>query len=502
MIFATTSGKLDAGQSAEVDGLKAALAKPNAKLLLHLHGGLVNDEAGRALAARLSGGPLNGFTLTPDWTQAYVVWRTGAFETLRNNWTELAENDRLYKVVLKKLMWFVAGRLGVPDAIGRSAATAANLSEREIALALSGQGPDKRAPLARLDEVTELSMPGGRGPTIPVEDDGELARQFQDFLVTDEEFNSAVGDIDAVVNERAAGRGPLPQGNRNRGLASYSRLSTHVKEPIEALKPTGEGARVGPVGVAAFLLKHAGLIAFRCFKRFRTHRDHGFHATLVEEVAREMYGDLLGATVWGTMVKDAGDHFAAGGFGLTLIDAIPNNSSVHIVVTAHSAGSIWAAQLLKAIKATNKAISLDLILLAPAARTDLFAEALEASGDRVRQCRMFTMSDELERRDAVLGHDKGYIYPSSLLYLVSGLFENSHADAFVDAPLVGMRRFVGADWLDDPVQTAANQRIAAFFQQPGHDIVYSPTPGLTTADSHGGFDSEPLTLSSVSKFLV
>lgn len=502
MIFATRNGKLDAGQDSVVADLATDLAKPGAKLLLHLHGGLVDDAAGRALAARLAGGPPNGFTLKPDWTQAYVVWRTGAFETLATNWTELAQNDRLYKVVLSKLMWFVAGRLGVPGPAGRSAATAAKLSEAEIALALSGQGPDKRAPLARLDQAMELTVPGGRGPTLPQEDDGALARQFQDFLVLDRDFNNAVGDIDAVVNERATGRGPVPAGDRERGLASYKRLSSNVTAPIEDLKPTGEGARVGPVGVAAFLLKHAGLIAFRCFKRFRTHRDHGFHATLVEEVAREMYGDLLGATIWGMMVKDAGDHFVPGGFGLTLLDTIPDDNPVHIVVTAHSAGAIWAAQLLKAIAARNKAVTLDLSLLAPAARTDLFAEALEAAGGRVTRCRMFTMNDDLERADAVLGHDRGYIYPSSLLYLVSGMFENRNADAFVDAPLVGMQRFVGADWLGDAIESAANQRIAAFFQQPGHDIVYSPTPGVTTADSHGGFDSEPLTLASASRFLV
>jgi hypothetical protein len=275
-----------------------------------------------------------------------------------------------------------------------------------------------------------------------------------------------------------------------------------VKTPIEALKPTGEPGRAGPVGVAAFLLKHAGLIAFRCFKRFRTHRDHGIHATVVEEVCRELYGDLVGASIWGMMVTDAGDHFTGGGFGLTLLDALPADNHVRIQVTAHSAGSIWASQMLKAIKAKGMNTTLDLVLLAPAVRTDLFAEALTAAGGQVRKCRMFTMTDELERKDAVLGHDKGYIYPSSLLYLVSGLFENKGADAFPDAPLVGMQRFVGAPWLDDPAQTAAGDQIAAFFTQPGHDIVYSPAPGLTTADSHGGFDSEPLTLASVSKFLI
>ena len=501
MIFATTNGKLDDGQAGLVDALRRSLAQPDAKLLLHLHGGLVDDAAGRAIAARLAGPPPTGWGLSPAWTQAYVVWRTGAFETLKTNWTDLATNDRLYKTVVRKLLWFVAGKLGAPGATGRSAAAQAGLTEQQVALALSGQG-DRRAPFARLDEVAATAAAGSRGSVIVEADDAALALEFQDLLTQDGEFNAAVGDIDAVVNARAPGRAPLPVGDQARGEASYRRLSAGVREPIDALKPTGIGARTGPVGVAAFLLKHAGLIAFRCFKRFRTHRDHGVHATVVEEVARELYGDLLGATIWGMMVKDAGDHFAPGGFGLTLLDAVPEGEPVHVVVTAHSAGSIWASHLLKAIKTKNRAITLDLILLAPAVRTDLFAEALDAAAGHVRLCRMFTMDDELERKDAVLGHDKGFIYPSSLLYLVSGLFEHRAADAFVDAPLVGMQRFAGASWPDDPVESAASQKIVAFFQQPGHDVVYSPAPGLTMADSHGGFDSEPSTLASVGKFLV
>jgi hypothetical protein len=114
---------------------------------------------------------------------------------------------------------------------------------------------------------------------------------------------------------------------------------------------------------------------------------------------------------------------------------------------------------------------------------------------------MFTMSDEYERKDAVIGHDKGYIYPSSLLYLVSGLFEELGAEAFPDAPILGMQRFVGATWLNDAKETAAGQRIAAFFGAPDHGIAYSPAPGVTTADTHSGFCSEPLTLASVREFM-
>lgn len=328
-------------------------------------------------------------------------------------------------------------------------------------------------------------------------EDGELAIEFGNDLALDPEFNTAAAEIDAVVNAQAPGRSAVSGPASTRGLASYQRLDARVRDPIEALMPDRALGRVSPVGVAAFLIKHAAKIAFRCFRRFRSRRDHGFHATLVEEVARELYGDLIGATIWGMMVRDAADHFGDGGLGKTLLEAIPAEGPVHIVVTAHSAGSIWASRMLLAIAQSGRPIEIDLILLAPAVRIDLFAEMLEAAEGRILRCHMFTMSDELERKDAVLGHDKGYIYPSSLLYLVSGLFEEQGAKPFADAPLLGMRRFVGAPWLDDPVQIAAAQRVAAFFQQPDHAIVYSQMPGVTLADTHSGFASEQVTLRSV-----
>jgi hypothetical protein len=500
MIFATTNGKLDSGQDQIVAQLKAELSKPGAKMLLHLHGGLVNDRAGRDTAARLAASAPDGWGLAADWSQVYVVWRTGVFETISTNWLDLAHDDRLYKVVLEKLMWFVAGKLGVPGQGGRSAAAAVGLTEAEIRSGLRGER-DRRAPFANVDQRAELSISGGRGPVLSTQDDGDLALEFQDILSQDAEFNAAAGDIDAVVNAKTPGRAALSDGDKVRGERSYDRLDRKVREPIEKLRPTGEGGRVGPVGVAAFLLKHAGRIAFRCFKRFRTRRDHGFHATLVEEVAREMYGDLLGAKIWGMMVKDAADHFETGGFGLELLKALPDDNPIHLVVTAHSAGSIWVAQMLRAVKAIGKKVSFDLVLLAPAVRTDLFAEAVTSAGKSIVRCRMLTMDDELERGDAVLGHDKGYIYPSSLLYLVSGMFEEFESAGFVDAPLVGMQRFTKADWPDDKEQASAVKTVADFFTEPGHDIIYSPAPGITTADSHSGFTTEHLTLASVVKFL-
>ena len=106
-----------------------------------------------------------------------------------------------------------------------------------------------------------------------------------------------------------------------------------------------------------------------------------------------------------------------------------------------------------------------------------------------------TMTDAWERKDAVLGHDKGYVYPSSLLYLVSGMFEELDAKAYPDAPILGMQRFAGLADLS-AVEAAAASKIATFFQRPDHGIISSPTAGVSMCGTHGGFDDEPLTLAT------
>jgi hypothetical protein len=97
-IFPTADGELDAGETKSVAEFAASLRKPGARLLLHLHGGLVDEQHGRETANRLMRPPPDGWGLSDDWTQAYVVWRTGIWETIQNNWTDLAHNDRLASI--------------------------------------------------------------------------------------------------------------------------------------------------------------------------------------------------------------------------------------------------------------------------------------------------------------------------------------------------------------------------------------------------------------------
>lgn len=488
----TKNGVADAGQKETLDKLAADLAKPNAKLLLHLHGGLVDQASGEAAAKRLSGAGPDSWQLGSDWTQVYVVWRTGALETVKTNWMDLVHDDRLYQTIVQKLIDFVARRLGVPGTSSRGPGAFA-MKDADILRRLTGKaGPWPFDPIDT--EFSAAQTVGQRATLMGEQSNGELALDFQEELNRDEAFQKAAADIDEAINVPSGARAPSLGADQAMGEDMRKRLDERIKRALEP-PVDGGGAKRGIVSAAGFLLKHGGKAALRCFKRFRSGRDHGLHATIVEEVCREFYGDLIGAKVWGMMVQDATDHFGSAGLGTALVDIVRTNAPADFVITAHSAGSIWATHLLRAMKAKGINRGLKLFLLAPAVRTDVFAAMLDQAGDMITHCRMITMTDELERRDAVLGHDKSYIYPSSLLYLVSGMFEEQKAEAYPDAPILGMQRFATLSALGGAEVDAA-RRIASFFQEADHGIISSPTPGISMADSHGAFDDEPLTLAT------
>ena len=71
----------------------------------------------------------------------------------------------------------------------------------------------------------------------------------------------------------------------------------------------------------------------------------------------------------------------------------------------------------KVLPATFK---FDVILMAPACRTECFADTLAHHGSRIRDFRCFTMSDDFETKDRLVPA----IYPHSLLYFISGVLED------------------------------------------------------------------------------
>jgi len=371
-------------------------------------------------------------------------------------------------------------------------------------------------------EVLSKNTPEQLATLMGEQDDGKLELEFEEKLEGDEEFQLVAEEIDKEITAEEINE-PTLSSDQASCTTMCSRLDENIKSELK--NPVIKGTKlrrissqllklakkVGLVKLARklgllkqarklVLLKRAGMIVPECVQRFRSGRHHGIHATIVEEVCRAYYGDRLGAGLWGMMVKDAKDHFDSGRFGSTLVDLLSKNPPENFVVTAHSAGSIWATHLLSAMKAKGMKPGVKLFLLAPAVRMDVFAKMLKDAGDMITRCRMFTMTDKLERRAEVLD-GKGYIYPSSLLYLVSGLCEEKEKKkkkkAYADAPLLGMQRFTPSLRGLSNEEVKVVEYITSFFKQADHKIISSPTDGKSNAKRHEAFDDDPDTLATI-----
>jgi hypothetical protein len=223
----------------------------------------------------------------------------------------------------------------------------------------------------------------------------------------------------------------------------------------------------------------------------------------VEELLRAAYLADVGKFAWDAMKTKAqrmwiddgtapGVTGYGGGYILRRLEALQlARPDITIDVVGHSAGSIAICEMLAAIEADRRRIRLrNILFLAPAVRLDLFARWIRRGPQIFKRFRMFTMTDAAEKEDRV----GGSVYPRSLLYLVSGCFEDRP-----DAGIVGMDRFlrravtsVGRDYDD----------VRGWLQEDTR-LVYSPSgadaaQGLqTSALHHGDFDDDPATLASL-----
>ena len=176
----------------------------------------------------------------------------------------------------------------------------------------------------------------------------------------------------------------------------------------------------------------------------------------------------------------------------------PQAAKVEFHAAGHSAGSIFHCHFLPALEGafngTGKApkpIVKSLALLAPAVRTDLFAQMLlPRVGGSIGACTMFTMKRQSELVDNVI-----QVYRKSLLYFVRNACENP-----TPTPILGLEESV-----------RANPVLAQFFGLAGGkgnaEAVWSPTAAISgdaasQAVHHGDFDNDSPTMNSVMRRIL
>ncbi|WNV04264.1 hypothetical protein RP726_17925 [Candidatus Methylospira mobilis] len=439
-------------------------------LLIHFHGGLVDQASGIQNAI-----DLNQQYASTQTGCLFPIWETGLWEVLERNWLDIA-GDTVFQIILDRVLSAVWAK--TREAGGNRGMTLDYLPGTFLVSDLldSAQGiGDIALPLADIDFQ-------GLEPLTPLQEQQLQVAFTQDTRLT--------GAIQAAINAHVASTDDATR-------AVFSDMRVQPKKSamdpmvLDNLAASAASMRGIPLEIALRVLGIVKLVIFRFLEK----KDHGLHATAVEEILRAFYLATVGAGVW-TQIKSyaheafQGDAQQYGGSALLEeIGQLPSDKKVLLV--GHSAGSIFISELLSAAVKRNIKSAFGVIFLAPAARFDLFADALNSAGDLVGDFRMYTMTDQNECSDILVrlnnkGGGLGWFYPRSLLYLISGVLEPD-----VDSPIVGMQRFYNPHvWNGNNVDV---NTLRSYVTAPGTDrVCWSVCSGpnkklCANARSHGDF---------------
>jgi hypothetical protein len=480
-------GKFDTAQGTTADDLRGLFAavgqSAETPLVVHFHGGLIDRQAG------IDGANL----LTPIYQKAgaypvFFVWESGWREVLQQNLPAIFSED-IFRRIRLRVTQFAKGKVdkGVETGQAKSAGTLTLPKEHEVVQEFS-KPSDGVEPFAAID------------PHALPEDDAltdEERAQFEERLRADPTFETLAEEV-ANSLIPADGDGVASRGASVRG----STKTLMSRDVLDEITTEQDGAKGGIS--TALLIARAATVLGRVVRRFAQRRDHGFYLTIVEEILRGFYVGNAGRFLWNGMKQDIVDTFGVapecgGTLFLTELEKLwKGGKRPRITLVGHSAGAIYACRLLQEVQARGlpQDLHVNLVLIAPACDFDLLAKTVQSAGARVDGLRIFGMGDARERRDAIAG----LLYPSSLLYFVSGVVEEES-----DRPLVGMERFYTApfDNAEKFPQIDFVRKFAHF--QKKHALVWAESTAGEGVNcdmtSHGGWAGTQATVASVAHIL-
>lgn len=484
MLHTEGDGELTGKTSiADIDEMVAKAAEIG-HMVIHMHGGLVDESKAIDLGTRLIPQYIGSGTYP-----IILVWKSGLLETVTENWKEIFD-ENIFQLLLKKVTKWAVGKLGKQfgtKAIG-SLVTPSDLDVSiEINKRRAGSTPYESL---RIDSnPKELSQEEEEAFLGELKSDPDLEQELAAILagITPGHENKTVGRKGIVTSHRVSAR---------------SLMSPDVLEELKADKKH-EGEK-GLMSSASFLI-HAGKVLYRVVRRFIDGRQHvGLYTTIVEEIYREFYMANIGACVWNMMKNDTKDAYEnvggspvrGGWYLMNAIGAKMKEKPFKVSVVCHSTGAIYVCHLLNyAVSAmrSNKVPTTfrleNLIFLAPAVDFRLFAATLTNARQLVANFRMFALREEEETNY----WEVPVLYKGSLLYMISGLLEKEPGDtetSAFDRPIVGMQRYFSKEsvYRQEEVQV-----VKKFIQNQQNGAIWSVTldgPVDCRADTkkHGEFD--------------
>jgi hypothetical protein len=216
-----------------------------------------------------------------------------------------------------------------------------------------------------------------------------------------------------------------------------------------------------------------------------------FHDLLDEAI--ELATRRLGQPIW-REIKENAERASGGKGGATVVarqiaDYCSEPRAVELHLVGHSAGSVFHAHLIPRLIELGLPIK-TLTFYAPACTIELFkSNILDYLGTQIERLTIFNLTKRYEEDDSATS-----LYHKSLLYLVSGAFEEQR-----NKPLLGMDTFIRDDRdlrkeLGEPVKVGESTVIYSVG-------VPSDISLASASTTHGGFDNDDATLNSTLRII-
>jgi hypothetical protein len=456
----------------QVSEIVDEIVRSNIQVLdLYFHGGLVSEQSGQDSACRIIQALNPQHTKHPETHQIAFIWKTDLVTTLRENL------DDVFSAGLgRKLLAWTERALSkeLPSVKTKSSSSSAGLTIDEIYEEWSSSELTGKPPFFDIakkdsnDPYKGIKSPSSTNPD-------RIARSIQREISSDISRNAGSKEEWLTLPKRI-------------------RLTPESKALIGDIE--NKKGFFSALGVA----KLVASITISVISRLRSERDHGFHATVVEEILREVFLANLGQWVWSGMKDKAAAMWTEEGcVGNDLLSQLSDRKpDLSINLIGHSAGSICAANAADLI--TQKSLPLTLkkvALLAPACTAQTFKTSFLEREAEIEALRMFTMADKFELEDALV-EKYPWLYPSSLLYFISGVLED-----FSDYPILGMERFLSGK---PPYSDEELLSITEYLSEPGRLVLSktsddSPKGFRSHSVDHGFFNEDPATLDSLYHFI-
>ncbi|MFH7012373.1 hypothetical protein ACHRV5_10900 [Flavobacterium sp. FlaQc-52] len=459
IVFVGNAGSFGNGQGytskQQIDDLvDNIINSAKSSVSLHFHGGLVGRESGLEGARSF----VNYMQNTDSYPVCFI-WETDFVTTLKQRLLTINKSPFFKKILLKALKKF-AERY-VPAINSRGGKN--NISEQWLQEEMS-----KEIPFSSWN-------PGGVSSSRGLLNDKEFERGEWSVIqeIKDELENDPDIELEQLVKEY----------NKTDAGSPGSRSILSLTSTIISI----------------------GRIIWRSIKRFHYDRDHGFYPTVVEEVLREFYIGEIGAEFWGLMKDKAVDMWnktddeknVASYFMNSLINKMNGATNLKVNLIGHSAGSIAVLEGYRSFFNCNHSnLIKEIIFIAPACRFDLMKDVMKVTSPLHGRWSIFGLSDEREKLDIMIP----ILYPQSLLYFVSGLFETEEDGDSDDVYILGMERF----WKKHSVfeNDALIKEVKNLFSFQPHGTAFAAALGETLGRRtdglrHGQIDDDEITKESI-----